>query len=216
MQEIMAMFNVTREMEYRVVRFNVAAGTSSNLLVRMVDCERTINRWSNGNEVMTYYHRYDTPRHVLGPYEEINHTTEGWRVDTQEELRQRIATDLFNDYDQGWNFNWEALAAFLSAHVHGTGGGGANFNLEVETVVVDQAVADQDVPYWRHYFAEDVFVDLANRQRVPDACPICYGDVANPGARIGLKCGHVFCKACLYAWIWRRVDCPMCRGGALW
>nr|VDD43562.1 unnamed protein product [Brassica oleracea]VDD43569.1 unnamed protein product [Brassica oleracea] len=165
MQEIMANFIVTSEMEYRVVRFNVAAGTLSNLVVRMVDCERTISRWLNGNEVITYYHRHDTPRHPLGPYEQINHTTEGWRVDTQEELRQ---------------------------------------------------LADQNQPYWQPYFAQDDYVDLANRQRVPNACPICYESIANPGARIGLECGHVYCKACIYQWIWRRTDCPTCRGGVLW
>lgn len=167
-------FNVTREMEYRVVRFNVVHGTQSNLVQRIGDCERTIMRWSNGNEVLTNYRRNDPPRWPLGPFHELNHTTEGWRVDTQEELRQRIATDLFNHYDQDWNYMWEPIVAFLSAHVHGKGGGGANFNLEVEAMVVEQAVAGQDNPYWQTHFEEEDSVAIANNQR---ACSRCMSDM---------------------------------------
>lgn len=74
----------------------------------------------------------------------------------------------------------------------------------------------EDNPYWQTYFEDEDSVAMSNNQRVPDACPICYGSTANAGVRIRLECGHLYCKECLYEWIWRRNDCPTCRGGIPW
>ena len=213
----MSNFNETTEVEYRPVVFNVVRGTRSNLLLRIGECRRTISRWSNGNEVLTSYERIEHPR-TFGPFifNQLHHTTEAdeWRVDTQEELRERIATDLYNDHDNGSNYNWQGIAEFVAGFVHGQGLVGENFNLRAEMVLVDQAVADQDDPYWQPYFENEL--NITNNQRVPDVCPMCLKSVANARARIGLECGHVFCKDCLYEWVWRRNDCWTCGSEIYW
>ena len=39
-------------------------------------------------------------------------------------------------------------------------------------------------------------------------CSICYEEVKN---KVSLECNHSFCKDCIYRWIVKAGNCPMCR-----
>lgn len=39
-------------------------------------------------------------------------------------------------------------------------------------------------------------------------CSICYEEIKN---KVSLECNHSFCKDCIYRWIVKAGNCPMCR-----
>ncbi|CRH00865.1 E3 ubiquitin-protein ligase RNF5, putative [Plasmodium relictum] len=47
-----------------------------------------------------------------------------------------------------------------------------------------------------------------NENRNTFECNICFDDVRDP---VVTKCGHLFCWLCLYSWIKKNNDCPVCK-----
>jgi len=43
-------------------------------------------------------------------------------------------------------------------------------------------------------------------------CVICFGDFCQlESTIIRLKCGHLYCKSCIYEWLRQNSTCPNCR-----
>ncbi|KAF3589943.1 hypothetical protein F2Q69_00028941 [Brassica cretica] len=82
-----------------------------------------------GHEILMNHNVIINPPRVYGPNLHIEHKTDAWFGDTQEELRQHIANHL-SVYGQ--NKNWGRLAAYSFAYVYGKGAERENSRFEIE------------------------------------------------------------------------------------
>lgn len=55
----------------------------------------------------------------------------------------------------------------------------------------------------RDTFYENIFKETTTKT---DDCPVCFEE-----SQIITKCGHPFCRECIYTWCDKRGTCPMCR-----